>query len=65
MSAKKRNLIQFSKKNDGQHIMIDFEYYSHKVLDTTEKIRVELWIRQQGTLMLHSFKVQFPELIIS
>lgn len=63
MSAKKRNLAQFSKKNDGQHILIDFEYYSNHALTTTEKIRVELWIRQQGTLMLHAFKVQFPEMI--
>jgi hypothetical protein len=64
MNDNRRNTtVKFNKKNDGQEINLNFTYLSRKELNTAEKVRIELWVRQQGTLMLHVFKQQFPEMM--
>lgn len=63
MSIKQRTMVRFNKKNDGQEISIDFSYTTRAQMTTADKMRVEMWVRQQGTLLLHAFKMQFPETI--
>jgi hypothetical protein len=63
MSTKQRNTVKFNKKNDGQEISIDFTYVCERSISSTDRIRVELWVRQQGTLLLHAWKMQFPEMM--
>lgn len=60
--ARKPTRVYASKKNSGLEVTLEFYYQHHTELTSVDKIRVELWLKQQAGTILSAFRSEFPNI---